>query len=194
MPTPGRITRKTNIFQLKIALAGIRPPVWRRVLVPGEITLAELHDVVQVAMGWADTHLHEFEIGNTRYGTPDPDWDADDVKDEARAKLSRLAAAGSKFRYTYDFGDGWRHDITVEKVLAPEPGARYPACSAGRRACPPEDVGGPWSYPEFLAAFDDSKHPEHDHWSDWIGGGFDPDEFDLPAANAVLARLAWSNA
>jgi Plasmid pRiA4b ORF-3-like protein len=103
-------------------------------------------------------------------------------------------AAGSKFRYRYDFGDDWRYDIRVEKVLAPEPGARYPTCSAGRRACPPEDVGGPWGYPEFLAALDDPKHPDHDHWTDWIGGSFDPDEFDLPATDAVLARLAWSNA
>src|SRR5262245_56149608 len=193
MPTPGRITPKSKIFQLKIALAGIRPPVWRRVLVPGEMTLADLHDVVQVAMGWTDTHLHEFEIGDARYGAPDPDWDRDDVKDDARAKLFRLAAAGSRFRYTYDFGDDWRHDITVEKVLTPEAGTRYPTCSAGRRACPPEDVGGPWGYPEFLAAVDDPSHPDHNHWAEWIGGSFDPERFDVSATNAVLTSLAWSN-
>jgi hypothetical protein len=96
MATPGRITPKTKIFQLKIALAGIRPPVWRRVLPPGETTLAELHDVVQVAMGWTDTHLHEFEIGDARYGLPDPDWGRDEVKDEARAKLFRLARCGQQ--------------------------------------------------------------------------------------------------
>jgi hypothetical protein len=168
--------------------------MWRRVLVPGEITLAGLHDVVQVTMGWTDTHLNEFEIGGSRYSAPDPDWDADDVKVEARAKLSRLVTEGSKFRYTYDFGDGWRHDITVEKVLAPEPATRYPTCRAGRRACPPEDVGGPWSYPEFLAAIDDPNHPDHKHWTDWIGGSFDSNEFDLPGTNAALTRLTWSNA
>jgi pRiA4b ORF-3-like protein len=193
MPTPGRITPKTKILQLKIALAGVRPPVWRRVLVPGEITLAGLHGIVQVAMGWTDTHLHEFEIGDARYGAPDPDWGRDDVQDEARAKLFRLAAAGSRFRYTYDFGDDWRHDITVEKVLAPQPGARYPTCSAGRRACPPEDVGGPWGYPEFLAALDDPKHPDHNHWAEWIGGSFDPDRFDVAATDAVLDGFAWSS-
>jgi hypothetical protein len=129
----GRITPKTTIFQLEISLTGVRPPVWRRVLVPGETTLAELHDVVQVAMGWTDSHLHEFEVDDARYGVPDPDWDDDDVKDESRTKLFRVAGSGSKLRYTYDFGDNWRHDITVEKVLPPEPGVRYPRCTSGRR-------------------------------------------------------------
>jgi hypothetical protein len=187
----GHITPKTTIFQLKISLTGVRPPVWRRVLVPGEMTLAELHDVVQVAMGWTDSHLHEFEIGDTSYGVPDVDWGRDDVKDEARTKLVRVSGLGSHLRYTYDFGDDWRHDITVEKVVAPEPGVRYPTCSAGRRACPPEDVGGPWGYPEFIAAVADPKHPDHEHWTEWIGGSFDPNQFDAVATDAVLARLAW---
>lgn len=101
-------------------------------------------------------NLHEFELGDARFGAPEPDRDAND---EASAKLSRLAAPRGRFRYTYDFGDDWCHDITVEKVLAPEPGMRYPACRAGRRACPPEDIGGPWAYAEFLAALEDPKHP-----------------------------------
>jgi Plasmid pRiA4b ORF-3-like protein len=110
-PAPRRIASKIKIFQLKITLAGVHQPVWRRVLVPGEMTLAELHDIVQIAMGWTDSHLHEFELGDARYGTLDPDWGRDDVKDEAQLKLFRLAAAGSRFRYRYDFGDYWRHDI-----------------------------------------------------------------------------------
>jgi hypothetical protein len=188
----GRITSKTKILQLKITLAGVRPPVWRRVLVPGEMSLAELHDVIQVAMGWTDSHLHEFEVGDVRYGTPDPDWDRDDVRDESRAKLVRVATKTNRLlRYTYDFGDDWRHDIAVEKVLAPEPGRRYPVCTGGRRACPPEDVGGPSGYPEFLQAIADPKHPDHEHWSEWIGDGFDPAGFDLATTDELLDRLAW---
>src|SRR4051794_34273764 len=100
-----RITAETRIFQLRIQLAGIRPPVWRRVLVPGEIYLGQLHEVIQTAFGWTNTHLHEFEIGAARYGTPDPDEEVDDVADESRARLCRLVGEGDRLNYTYDFGD-----------------------------------------------------------------------------------------
>lgn len=113
-------------------------------LVPGEIDLGELHDVIQTAFGWTNSNLHQFEIGTARYGTLDPDSGMDDVADESRAKLFRLAEEGSRLSYTYDFGDNWDHHVTVEKVLDAQAGTRYPNCSAGRRACPPEDVGGPW--------------------------------------------------
>lgn len=159
---------------------------------PGEIDLGELHAIIQTAFGWTDSHLHEFEVGPDRYGTPDPDWGRDDVADESRAKLFRLAGEGEKFMYTYDFGDGWDHQITVDKVTAPEAGTRYPACTAGRRACPPEDVGGPWSYPDFCAAIENSDHPEHDERLEWAGGSFDPDAFDLAATDAALKHFAWT--
>lgn len=192
MPARRRMTVKTRIFQLNIQLADIRPPVWRRVLVIGEIDLGELHDVIQTAFGWTNSHLHQFEIGTTRYGTLDPDSGMDDVADESRAKLFRLAEEGSRLSYTYDFGDNWDHHVTVEKVLDAQAGTRYPNCSAGRRACPPEDVGGPWGYGEFLAALNDPKHDEHEHWSESIGGGsFDPDAFDLVATDAALDAFAW---
>jgi hypothetical protein len=157
------------------------------VLVPGDVTLAELHEIVQTAMGWTDSHLHDFEVGGIRYGVPDPDWDSDEVVDESRVKLLHVAAAGSRLRYEYDFGDRWQHDVTVESVASPEPGGRYPCCVAGRRACPPEDVGGPGGYAEFLAAVDDPTHEDYEHWTEWIGGGFDPAEFDLAAVNEALA-------
>ncbi len=192
MAAARRISAKTKIFQLRIQLAGIRPPVWRRVLVPGEIDLGELHDVIQTAFGWTNSHLHQFEIGTARYGTPDPDWGRDDVADESRARLFRLLGEGGRLNYTYDFGDNWEHHVTVEKVLDAEPGTRYPKCSAGRRACPPEDVGGPWGYNDFLQALADPQNDEHEHWSEWIGGGsFDPDTFDLASADAALAAFAW---
>ncbi len=194
MPAARRVTAKTKIFQLKIQLRDVRPPVWRRVLVPGESTLAELHEVVQIAMGWTDSHLHEFEVDGARYGLPNPDWGMEDVADESRAKLFRVTREGSRLGYTYDFGDEWRHDVTVEKALAPEAGTRYPTCIGGRRACPPEDVGGPWGYQDFLAAVSDPGHDEHEQWVEWVGGGFDPDAFDVAAVDKALDLLAWAGA
>jgi hypothetical protein len=187
----GRVTAKTKIYEIKIELREVRPAVLRRVQVPGELSLAGLHAVVQVAMGWTDSHLHEFDVDGARYGLPDPDWDAGEVGDEARVTLFRLLGQGDRVGYVYDFGDGWTHRLTVEKVLAPEPGVSYPRCVAGRRACPPEDVGGPWGYDEFLAAMADPAHPEHEHYREWVGGPFDPAAFDLIEVNAALAELAW---
>ncbi len=192
MSAARRITARTKIFQLKVQLAHIRPPVWRRILVPGEIDLGELHAVIQTAFGWTDSHLHEFEVGDVRYGTPDPDWGRDDVQDESRAKLSRPVGEGDRFGYTYDFGDNWEHQLTVEKVLDPERLTRYPSCTAGRRACPPEDVGGPWGYEDFLDALADPDHEDHDDRTEWIGGSFDPAAFDIAATNAALEAFSWT--
>jgi hypothetical protein len=186
-----RVTAKTKIFEIKIELREVRPAVLRRVQVPGEITLAGLHQVVQVAMGWTDSHLHEFGVDGARYGLPDPDWDDGEVVDEARVKLFRLLGQGDRMGYVYDFGDGWTHRLTVEKVLGAEPGVSYPRCVSGRRACPPEDVGGPWGYDEFLAAIADPAHSEHEQYREWVGGPFDPAAFDLDEVNAALAELAW---
>ena len=187
----GRVTSKTKIFEIKIELREVRPAVLRRVQVPGEITLAGLHEVVQVAMGWTDSHLHEFDVDGARYGLPDPDWDTGEVVDEARVKLFRLLGQGDRMNYVYDFGDGWTHRLTVEKVLAAEPGVAYPRCVSGRRACPPEDVGGPWGYDGFLEAMADPAHPEHEQYREWVGGPFDPAAFDLDEVNEELAGLAW---
>jgi hypothetical protein len=191
MTVQHRVTPKTKIYQLKVTLRSVKPPVWRRLLVPGDVTLARLSDIVQSAMGWSNSHLHEFEIAGERYGQPDDEWGfGPAVKDEAKAKLFRLAAQGDKLRYSYDFGDGWEHDLLVEKVQAPELGARYPWCVTGRRACPPEDVGGPWGYEEFLAALADPDHESHAEMSEWAGGHFDPAEFDLEWVNTALAEYS----
>jgi hypothetical protein len=164
----GRVTAGSKIYEIKIELREVRPTVVRRVQVPGEMSLAGLHAVVQAAMGWTDSHLHEFEIAGARYGLPDPDWDDGEVSDEAKATLFRVAGQGDRLGYVYDFGDGWTHTLTVEKVLAPEPGVPYPRCVSGRRACPPEDVGGPWGYDGFLAAMADPAHPEHAEYRGWV--------------------------
>ncbi len=167
-----------KVFQLKVTLRGIKPPIWRRVVVDGSATLDEVHDVIQAAFGWWNSHLHEFRIGGRDYGVPDPDWDMSQVLDETRYRLDKLAAEGDKFRYVYDFGDDWDHDVTVEKVLARDNVDSVPACIAGKRACPPEDCGGTWGYEEYLTAIADPSHPRHAELIEWGGGDFDPEAFD----------------
>jgi Plasmid pRiA4b ORF-3-like protein len=180
-----------RIYQIKGTIVGTKPPVWRRVLVPETTTLLQLHDILQAAFGWWDSHLHEYEIDGVRYGTDDGEGWGPPPKSERRAQLGAVAKEGTVFRYVYDFGDNWEHKLVVEKILAAVPGATYPDCIAGRRACPPEDCGGVWGYTEFLAAIGDPGHPEHHSMLEWVGGAFDPDEFDASdfAHRVQLGRL-----
>ncbi len=180
-----------KVFQLKVSLRGIKPPIWRRVLVDGSATLDGVHDVIQAAFGWWNYHLHEFRIGGSSYGLPDPDWDMTEVLDETRYRLDQVAGGGDKFRYLYDFGDGWEHGVVVEKVLARNDVDAVPACIGGKRACPPEDCGGTWGYAEYLTAIADPSHPSHAEMIEWRGD-FDPEAFD-PAEfedNLRLGELA----
>jgi len=181
----GKAKQPAQVYQLKITLRDVRPPIWRRVQV-GDCTLARLHDLIQTCMGWDGGHLHAFDIGGEQYGEPDPD-DMMEVQNEARLKLSQVVAQGyKKFTYTYDFGDNWEHILQVEKTLPAEAGVSYPRCVAGKRACPPEDCGGPWGYAEFLEAIGDPKHERHEDLREWIDGEFDPEAFDIAAVNAEL--------
>jgi hypothetical protein len=179
------------IYQIKVMLQYSKPPIWRRLLIRSDKTLADLHFYIQATMGWWDYHLHQFIVGETYFGVPNPDYDDYlEMHDEGEVTLQQVAPGeGSRFRYEYDFGDGWMHQVRVEKILPPEPGQRYPACIAGRRACPPEDVGGIWGYYHFLEAIQDPEHPEHETYSDWIEGEFDPAAFDLDEANEALRAL-----
>ncbi len=184
-------TTETSIYQIKVTLEDSRPPIWRRLLVPGDVTLAQLHDIIQIAMGWEGYHLHQFIVGKTYYGEPHPDYEPwAEMRDERKVTLRQIAPReGMKFRYEYDFGDSWLHQILVEKILPPEPGKGYPVCIKGQRACPPEDVGGIWGYYNFLEAIQDPEHPEHEDYLEWIGGEFDPEEFDLEGVNKALQAL-----
>jgi hypothetical protein len=185
----GTAPRKSNqpIYQLKITLKGSKPPIWRRVEVPGTITLAALHHVIQAAMGWYDSHLHQFEVGDTTYGDREMLEDLD-VRNSRTIRLNQIApAVKAKFSYLYDFGDNWDHAILVEKITPPEPTARYPRCIAGKRACPPEDCGGIWGYAELLEALANPEHPEHEDMLEWVGEPIDPEAFDLAEVNARLA-------
>ena len=178
-----------QIYQLRIALTEVTPSVWRRVLVPGGYTLDRLHRVIQYAMGWLDLHLHSFEIGGQQYGEPDPGGELA-VRDELDTRLDAVAGKGDGFRYTYDFGDWWEHELTVEDVSGAEPDERYPACVGGARACPPEDVGGASGYAELLAALAEPDHPRREAMLAWLGRGHDPEEFDPDRATTLLRRLS----
>jgi hypothetical protein len=178
-----------QIFQLRVSLADVTPPVWRRVLVPGGYTLDRVHRVIQHVMGWQDYHLHSFDVGGVQYGEPDPDGELA-LRDELDTRLDAVAAKGARFLYTYDFGDWWEHEIVVEDVFGAEPEERYPACVGGERACPPEDVGGAFGYTEFLAAMADPKHPQHDQMVTWYGRPFDPGMFAPDRATTLLRRLS----
>jgi Plasmid pRiA4b ORF-3-like protein len=175
-------------YQLKVTLKDIKPPIWRRLLV-SDCSLTRLHEVLQVAMGWENYHLYSFEVGGTSY--TDPRGAADlDMEDAGRAKLSEvLLKEKAKLRYTYDFGDNWEHEVVVEKILPPGEGPKNPGCLDGKRACPPEDVGGPWGYQDFLEAISDPGHEQHEELMEWSGGDFDPEAFDLQAVNKGLRRL-----
>jgi hypothetical protein len=177
-----------RLYQLKITLKDIRPPVWRRVLVSEDTILHDLHRIVQEVMGWTDTHLHEFDTGGGLYTAPSEDDEMPESCEDSRLVTLRALNLnkGQKIDYIYDFGDDWVHHIRIEDIRDAVPGESHPVCVAGRRACPPEDCGGPGGYAEFLEAVKDPGHPRHEEMADWVGGDFDPEEFDLAVANLAL--------
>jgi hypothetical protein len=184
------------LYQLKITLRRSKPPIWRRVVVRADMRLDRLHTVIQIVMGWTNSHLHQFSAGSgfalTFYGTPDPEFAGmgNQTLNEKRYTIADLApAARRKIGYEYDFGDSWEHQVAVEKVLPPDAAFRHPVCLAGANACPPEDCGGIGGYYNLLEILGDPDHPEHEEMKEWIGGEFDPARFDLDGVNAVLKGL-----
>ena len=192
MPTKV-IEKPQEIYQIKVTLLGTKPPIWRRLLIPGDMTLERLHDVLQLAFEWEDCHLHEFSIGRQRFGTPDPMDDVMGGAPTASERTARLASVlgkvGAKAVYSYDFGDGWEHGIVVEKRLEPEPGRAYPVCLAGARHGPPEDCGGIPGFYNLLEALGNPAHEEHEELLEWVGGDFDPDAFSVDEVNLRLTPL-----
>jgi hypothetical protein len=184
-----RKKKPAEIYQIKVTLKHSKPPIWRRILVRSDTTLAELHHIIQAVMGWWDYHLHQFIVGEVYYGVLHPDYMMD-MLDEREVKLDQIVT-GEKFKciYEYDFGDSWEHVLQVEKILPPEIDRQYPLCIKGRRACPPEDVGGVWGYADYLEALQDPDHPQHDMYVEWRGGEFDPEAFDLDEVNEALRGL-----
>jgi len=188
----GNISVQQAVYQIKVVLLGTRPPIWRRVFVPAGFTLAQLHDVVQAAMGWEDSHLHQFYLGKRRFGIPDPNealMGGSPTLNEKKACLANvLNKVGSKATYIYDFGDSWEHALTVEKILVAEPNVVYPLCTGGKLAGPPEDCGGIPGYYHMLEALADPDHEDHEDMRDWIES-FDPEAFSIEAVNQKLREI-----
>lgn len=181
------IQQLRSVYQINVTLNYVQPPVWRRILVLSTTSLPGFHSAIQFAMGWTDSHLHMFISSTGHYGLPDDEFGDGNTIDENGYKVSDLMVVeGDSIMYEYDFGDGWLHQVVLEKVLPFEAGFELPQCIDGARNCPPEDVGGPPGYENFLEAVQDKNHDEHEDFIDWIGGGFDPEEFDVVVTNQVL--------
>jgi Plasmid pRiA4b ORF-3-like protein len=181
-------------YQLKISLDGAKPPIWRRVLVANTINLQDLHQLIQIVMGWNDSHLHHFIQGSgwqTVFYAPhqEDDFDSLDSKDEADYQIRQLLKKEKdKITYEYDFGDSWQHTLLLEKILPFEDSHNTPQCIKGKLACPPDDCGGIWDYANLLEILDDPSHPDHKDMLEWIGGEFDPNYFDMAKVNAWLKQ------
>jgi hypothetical protein len=181
-------------YQLKVTLRAIRPAIWRRVRIPSVATLRQVHDALQIAFGWTNSHLHQFLVGRQTFGMPDPEGLGPRTTDERRVRLCEVADVKSKLIYEYDFGDGWEHEVLVERV---DPAISVvPECLDGRRARPPEDCGGPHGYAELVETLADPKHPEHSEMREWVGPYWQPEEFDLQLVNKELRKLGarWQKA
>ena len=180
------------LYELRLTLYESKPVIWRRLQVPGSITLLKLHRAIQILMGWVDYHLHEFKVNGVTYGQRFEDWqEADpDMLDERGVRLSRIApTVGTRLLYNYDFGDSWHIEIVVESIKPAQAGANGVICLGGEQAGPPEDVGGIPGYAEFVKAIRNPRHPEHRSMLEWVGGSFDPQRFDVQAMNQVLKRI-----
>jgi hypothetical protein len=205
------MTAKTKtdawVYELRISLQEILPPIWRLIQVPSALRLCCLHDALQAVIGWTDSHLHRFEKDGKQWGVPEhfehfeDDDDDIDIIDESGARIGDiLTTPGDSVLYVYDFGDNWRHSVVLEKTLPASAPMIRPVCVAGERHCPPEDVGGVPGYQEFLEVVFDPSHEEFDHYVQWAGGPspvnqsvgrFQPEEFDLRTVNAALSRMRW---
>lgn len=187
MPTRKKAAKK-SIYQIKVTLLGSKPPIWRRFQVESDITLGDVHDILQDVMGWNDSHLHQFIIDQKYYGIPMPGEIFDlEVEDEEDYRLDQvIKKEKQKFVYEYDFGDSWEHALEVEKILPREKNVVYPRCLDGRLACPPDDCGGIWGYYDMLEIVTRPKHPEYEEMLDWLGEDFNPEEFDLDRINKSL--------
>jgi hypothetical protein len=183
-----RVPSGQVVVQLRVVLEEVHPVVWRRLLVPGGVRLPRLHQMLQVALGWTDSHLHQFRVGEVLWGMHFDDW-PDEELDEATVTVAGALGSARRFFYDYDFGDGWEHQVVVEDRWSGGRGLKHAVCLAGERSCPPEDVGGPPGYADLLRVLADPGDVEHEHLVSWSGGGFDPGRFDLIGVNVGLQRL-----
>jgi hypothetical protein len=189
-----RSTSRNVIVQIKVKLLGVtKPPVWRRLQLRADTRLDHLHEIIQAAFGWQNYHMHVFSFGEEEFGVPDPELGFNDERKVTLGEL--LGGVGERFRYTYDFGDDWEHDIVIEDVLEADPETHYPVLVAAKGACPPEDCGGPWGYANLREILADPRHDEHREMLAWLGLD-DASEFDPAAVPAedIDYELALSGA
>ncbi|EKE02169.1 MAG: plasmid pRiA4b ORF-3 family protein [uncultured bacterium] len=202
----------SQVLQLKITLEGIDPPIWRRFLIDDSINFKKLHKIIQIIMGWEDYHLYNFQIDKITYIEASQDsknqfavdamWsgfksgsEKKKYKDNEAIVSDFINKEKQKILYTYDFGDSWEHLINVEKIFPKEADKKYPLCIDGARACPPEDCGGIWGYQELLEILKDPRHPEYEERiEEWLGGDFDPEEFNLENINKKLKNIRYGRA
>ncbi len=176
-------------LQLRAHIREIEAAIWRRLVVPADMTLDVLHDVMQIAFGWTDSHLHDFQFGDVRFAIV---MDEDELfaVEERGAALGAMVRQGSSFVYRYDFGDDWEHEVVVEDITEPNRGPRRVECLDGARACPPEDCGGTSGYAEMLRVLADPRDEEHLSMKTWVGRGYSPEKFDIAKVNKKLGAVA----
>ncbi len=193
MSQDGKITVTYQIACLRIELLHIEPRIWRRVEVSLTTNLRAFHEVIQTVMPWESYHLHEFVVGERVYGEPSPEdaaWGRKLYQSKSLRLANLLERGVTEFIYTYDFGDNWQHRIIFESVKPPEPGVDYPVYVDGERTAPPEDVGGPSGFMDFVEAMANRRHPEHKDMIRWYGRPFNPVDFGAPAVAANIRQLA----
>jgi hypothetical protein len=189
-------------FQIKITLDNTKPAIWRRILVESDTTFFKLHHIIQIAMGWANYHLFEFKIAGYRIGKiseefADMGYGNDKLVDCEITKLSDLLSEEKEnLKYEYDFGDSWKHTVTIEKII--ETNYNVPVCIKGKLNCPPEDCGGVYGFYHLLKIISTKKNKEYKEMIEWLGGHYDPNEFDLASINNELLHLddyikEWNN-
>jgi hypothetical protein len=181
------------IVQIKVKLLGVsKPPVWRELQLRADTQLDQLHEILQAALGWQNSHMHVFTFADEEFGVRDPELGH---ADERKVTLGELTDIGARFRYTYDFGDDWEHEILVEDLLDPDPETHYPTLVASKGACPPEDCGGTWGYANLKAILADPNHDEHQDMLEWLGLT-DASDFDPTAVPTedIAYELALSGA
>ncbi|HHW18035.1 MAG TPA: plasmid pRiA4b ORF-3 family protein [Firmicutes bacterium] len=181
--------KSSAIYQFKVTLKDIQPPIWRRFQVPNDITFYKLHLILQEVMGWYNYHLYQFIVRDVTYGDPDPDYGQTDVNSRRVRLWQVISKPRTSFVYEYDFGDGWKHQVVLERVIPSAEQLRHSVCLAGARACPPEDCGGPWGYQRLLEIISNPENEEYPEMIEWLGGGFDPEAFDLGEVNMRLRQI-----
>ncbi len=182
------MSKKT--YQIQIALKNFKPKIWRRILIQSNMLLSDFHKVIQTSMGWTNSHLHQFIKDGTFYTVrlaEDDFWNEIKNVDYSGMRIDDLLSTEKdKIIYEYDFGDGWEHDILLEKIITNANDTYTPVCIAGKKNCPPEDCGGVWGYANMLEILDNPKHEEYESYVEWLGGEFNPDQFDKDKVNQLL--------